>query len=113
MQRDDLFQEPILRSTKRQKKASASKIGETAASVSKLEQKLIYQALQNSLIESESMTDRLAIIDEMPVFYPTEAEFRNPIDYVEKLLAEEQVHLYGCVKIVPPASFKPPLAFDT
>ena len=59
------------------------------------------------------MTNRLDMIEEMPVFHPTEEEFQNPIDYVEKLLKDEQAHLFGCVKIVPPESFKPPNAFDT
>ena len=44
-------------------------------------------------------------IPEMPVFYPTEEEFLNPIDYIEKLYHEHRAHEYGCVKVIPPASF--------
>lgn len=49
----------------------------------------------------------------MPVFHPTEAEFRDPILYIESLLAgNAEIRKFGCIKIVPPSSFKPPLAFD-
>ena len=48
----------------------------------------------------------------MPVFTPTEEEFQDPIIYIDKLFSEEKAHLYGCVKIIPPKSFRPPLAFD-
>lgn len=47
----------------------------------------------------------------MKVFRPTEEEFTDPIAYAEKLYAEGAAK-YGTVKIVPPASFRPPLAFD-
>jgi histone demethylase JARID1 len=52
-------------------------------------------------------------IEEMPVFRPTDEEFKNPIDYFEKLLTKEDVHRFGCFKVIPPASFKPPMVFDT
>ena len=48
----------------------------------------------------------------MPIFRPTEEEFKNPIDYIENLYHEQKVNQYGCIKVIPPASFKPPLAFD-
>ena len=53
--------------------------------VSKQEQKLIYQALKNSLVESENINTKLQEIDEMPVFRPTEEEFKSPMDYIEHL----------------------------
>jgi histone demethylase JARID1 len=49
---------------------------------------------------------------EMPTFHPTEEEFRYPILYIEKLIREEDAYSFGCIKIVPPPSFKPPVAFD-
>ena len=39
-------------------------------------------------------------------------EFRDPLVYIARLMAEEDACKYGCVKITPPASFRPPLAFD-
>lgn len=48
----------------------------------------------------------------MKTFYPTEEQFRDPMKYIEYLNVEEEAHKYGIVKIVPPASFCPPLAFD-
>ena len=48
----------------------------------------------------------------MPIFRPTEEEFKSPIDYIEKLYHEMKVYQYGCIKVIPPDSFKPPLAFD-
>lgn len=48
----------------------------------------------------------------MKTFHPTEAEFATPMIYIEKLLRDGNVTQYGCLKIIPPPSFKPPLAFD-
>lgn len=48
----------------------------------------------------------------MKLFYPTEEEFKSPIDYVDKLYSQG-VNAYGTIKIIPPPSFKPSLAFDT
>ena len=52
-------------------------------------------------------------VEEMPVFHPTEDEFKSPMDYLDHLWHEHGVADFGCIKIVPPASFKPTLAFDT
>ena len=52
-------------------------------------------------------------IPEMPVFRPTEEEFKNPIDYIEKIFHEHQLAKAGTIKIIPPKSFKPSLCFDT
>lgn len=48
----------------------------------------------------------------MKAYYPSEDQFREPLVYIDGLLHDEEARSYGCVKIVPPASFKPPLAFD-
>lgn len=48
----------------------------------------------------------------MKTYYPTIEEFNmNPIEYIEKLV-KEGAEKYGCIKIVAPKEFKPPLAFD-
>jgi len=77
------------------------------------EQKLLYQAIKNSLVETKNFNENLENIEEMPIFRPTEEEFRNPIDYIEKLYREKDIVQYGTVKVIPPSSFKPKCVFDT
>ena len=48
----------------------------------------------------------------MPVFHPTEEEFRYPMVYIEKLYLVDKVWQTGCIKIIPPPSFEPTVAFD-
>ena len=47
----------------------------------------------------------------MKVFRPSEEEFAQPLEYIENLY-NSGAYEYGCVKIIPPASFKPECAFD-
>lgn len=64
------------------------------------------------MLETKNTNEKLELIDEMAVFRPTKEEFKNPIDYFEKLYHVHKVYQYGCVKVIPPDDFKPPLAFD-
>lgn len=76
---------------------------------------MIEKALAISRIEQSSMASAVSeFVEPMPVFYPSTEEFRNPIDYIEKLMEVDGANIaqYGCIKIVPPSHFKPPLAFD-
>lgn len=69
-------------------------------------------ALENSKNETTKSSDGLKEIQQMKVYYPTEEEFANPLTYIESLVKVQGARDYGCVKIVPPPSFKPAMAFD-
>lgn len=68
--------------------------------------------MKNSLLETENVNTAITKIEEMKTFYPSEEEFADPLVYIDLLVSDHQAHQYGCIKIVPPASFKPPLAFN-
>lgn len=50
-------------------------------------------------------------IDDAPVFHPTEEEFRDPLAYIDSIRDDVEDE-YGICKIVPPASWRPPVMFD-
>ena len=64
-------------------------------------------AMRNSLLETENVNTCISAIEEMKTYFPTEAQFSDPLLYIESLIQSEDIHRYGCIKIVPPASFKP------
>ncbi|KAL5977341.1 hypothetical protein ACLOJK_021687 [Asimina triloba] len=45
-------------------------------------------------------------LDEAPIFYPTEEEFRDTLGYIARIRQEAEP--YGICRIVPPPSWKPP-----
>lgn len=50
-------------------------------------------------------------IPSVPVYKCTEAEFKEPMKLLEEL-RRQGYDEYGCVKLVPPKSFKPPFCFN-
>lgn len=45
-----------------------------------------------------------------PVYYPTEDEFRDPLEFLDKIRPEAEQ--YGICRIVPPKNWKPPFCLD-
>ena len=88
------------------------------------EKRLLKIAIQNSLVEQTLKASKSAeevttesenpidSIEEVKTYYPTEEQFKEPMKYIEYLTTQEEAHRYGTVKIVPPSSFRPHLAFD-
>lgn len=49
-------------------------------------------------------------IPSAPVYYPTEDEFKDPLEFIHKIRPEAEP--YGICRIVPPNNWKPPFALD-
>ena len=50
-------------------------------------------------------------LHEAPTYRPTEEEFRDPFQYMQKIAPEGRK--YGIVKIIPPDGWNPDFAIDT
>lgn len=53
----------------------------------------------------------IADVSEAPTYYPSQADFTDPAKYIESLRLIGE--MYGMVKIVPPASWRPEFDMDT
>jgi [histone H3]-trimethyl-L-lysine4 demethylase len=49
-------------------------------------------------------------LPEAPTFRPTEAEFRDPMEYIRSI--SEKASKYGICKIIPPDNWNPDFAID-
>lgn len=49
-------------------------------------------------------------VPEAPTYYPSEEDWKTPLEYIKKIRLEAQE--YGICKIVPPAAWNPPNMLD-
>lgn len=66
---------------------------------------------QPNMPEEKPKPNRLFGIPEAPTYWPTEDEFKDPMEYMRKIAPEGSK--YGIVKIVPPSTWNPAFAINT
>jgi histone demethylase JARID1 len=55
--------------------------------------------------------NRMFGLQEAPTFRPTAEEFKDPVQYIQKI--REEAEKFGIAKIVPPQNWNPPFSIDT
>ena len=73
----------------------------------------IKAAIKKSLLEQTHTRTISVEIPEALVFYPTPAEFANPLEYIRKLAEQNVGTRTGIVKVVPPPGHAPPLDLNS
>lgn len=61
---------------------------------------------------SDNLKLKLDSLEDTYCYHATEEDLRNPILMVEHLYRDKKAHHWGTIKIIPPASFKPPCMLD-
>lgn len=67
------------------------------------------QLMVGPACRSQSVAEPIRV-REVPVFYPTEAEFGSPLEYIASIRAQAEPS--GLCKVVPPSSWKPPFSLN-
>ena len=74
--------------------------------------KISVKSMEEEKIDSRGFTLKdFEQIPALPVYKCTETEFKDPMKLIAKL-RELGYETHGCVKLVPPKSFKIPFCFD-
>lgn len=58
-------------------------------------------------------SERLFGLEHCPIYYPTETEFAQPLEYIERIAKQARDHGYGICKVIPPKGWQPPFSLDT
>lgn len=66
---------------------------------------------QPNMRQERPKRERIFGIPEAPTYYPTDDEFRDPMEYMRKIAPDGR--RYGIVKIVPPEGWNPTFAINT
>ncbi|XP_015172001.1 PREDICTED: protein Jumonji [Polistes dominula] len=61
--------------------------------------------LSSSTLSSERMSSSEACLVEAPTFHPSEKDFQDPLEYIDKI--RPTVEKFGICRVIPPPNFKP------
>ncbi|XP_014607161.1 PREDICTED: protein Jumonji [Polistes canadensis] len=61
--------------------------------------------ISNSTLSSEKMSSSEACLVEAPTFHPSEKDFQDPLEYIDKI--RPAVEKFGICRVIPPPNFKP------
>lgn len=61
-------------------------------------------AINNSTLSSGKISSSEACLVEAPTFHPSEKDFQDPLEYIDKI--RPAVEKYGICRVIPPPNFK-------
>lgn len=100
-------EKPIkLTKSQRERKSSVDSVKVGKRSQAKSRQKgSDISPMANSTFSSGKMTSNEACLVEAPTFHPSEKDFQDPLEYIDKI--RPAVEKFGICRVVPPPNFKP------
>ncbi|GAB1863858.1 Protein Jumonji [Camponotus japonicus] len=92
-------------SRERKTSIDSTKSGKRTQMKSKQKASELYSSSNNTTFPSAKNTNNEARVVEAPTFHPTEKDFQDPLEYIDKIrpIAEK----FGICRVVPPPNFKP------